>query len=125
MDFLDKNRKVVLITGDENKNYEQAIFILRPGAASEEIDLIREAERIISRVQKNPYSDSSRNATPKPKEVPPPLLTKNPPLEPKGGVATNSKKMGRRPKTRIDFGLNIALVMTGLAIMALFFLNMI
>jgi len=92
MELYDSKRKVVLVRGDKNELYEQAIFILRAGANQNHIDFVKEAEKIIN------ASYASTSA--------PPNI--------------------RQPKTtsRTDTMLNIAILATGIAIVALLFLNL-
>ena len=47
--YISDNKRVILITGDNSKWYEQAIFIVRKTAApAAQTDLLREAELIVS-----------------------------------------------------------------------------
>jgi len=96
MELYDSKRKVVLVRGDKSKLYEQAIFILHAGASQHQMDFVKEAERIIN------ASYIADNAPPVPAPSP------------------------RRAKTtsRTDVMLNIALFATGIAIVALLFLNL-
>ena len=94
MELYDTKRKVVLVHGDKNKLYEQAIFILRAGASQSQIDFVKEAERIINASYING-------------DTPP---------------AAGRKKA--KTTSRTDTMLNIALFVVGIAIVALLFLNL-
>ena len=96
MELYDSKRKVVLVRGDKNKLYEQAIFILHAGANQSQIDFVKEAERIIN-------SASYTMA-----DTPPP-----------------SSQKKSKSTSRTDIMLNIAIFVTGIAIVALLFLNLI
>ena len=95
MELYDSKRKVVLVRGDKSKFYEQAIFILRAEAVESQIDFVKEAEKII-------------NASYKP-----------------AAAAFSSTQNQKRPKRslRANVALNLALLVTGVAILALLFLN--
>jgi len=56
--FISDNKRVILITGDKNKWYEQAIFIVRknPMETVAASDLIAEAEMIINNYIHEPHS---------------------------------------------------------------------
>ena len=105
----NNNRKIVLLKGDSNKCYEQAIFILRPqavGMAAAEIDFVKEAERIIGgeTLQRQLAEKYEQNAQKPPK----------------------NKKDGKEkpPKSSFDKKLNIALLITGLVMVASLVYNM-
>ncbi|MCL2752873.1 MAG: hypothetical protein FWE44_01840 [Defluviitaleaceae bacterium] len=104
------NRKIVLLKGDNSKCYEQAIFILRPQAAGmAEIDFVKEAERIIS-------GETLQQK----------LAEKYGQSEP-SSLRNNTKKDGnsKPPKNSVDKKLNIALIVTGLVLVAAFLYNII
>ncbi|MCL2397794.1 MAG: hypothetical protein FWC93_06970 [Defluviitaleaceae bacterium] len=96
MGIYHSNRKVVLVKGDKNKGYEQAIFILRADGRESGIDFVREAERIIN-------GQCSKIA-----EMPP-------------AVAVHKKRAKSGP--RFDIKLSLALAVAGAALLALFFFN--
>jgi len=98
MELYDSKRKVVLVNGDKNGLYEQAIFILRAGAKQNQIDFVKEAEKIIN---------ASYSA---------PAHSTNPPTR---------KIYKTKTVSRADIALNIALFATGIAIVALLFLNLV
>ncbi|MCL2576123.1 MAG: hypothetical protein FWE33_06790 [Defluviitaleaceae bacterium] len=110
MEIYNNNRKIVLLKGDKNKCYEQAIFILRPQmAAGGEIDFVKEAERIIngeSLQQKLAEKYGASNPNYLQKEV-------------------NKKDDGRPPKRNLDAKLNVALVITGLVLISVFLYSII
>ena len=63
--YISDNKRVVLITGDSTKWYEQAIIIVRKQAAEQgDIDFIKEAEKIIQN-----YMTGAAGRTPKTPEV--------------------------------------------------------
>ena len=99
MELYDSKRKVVLVRGDKNKLYEQAIFILHAGAAQNQIDFVQEAEKIIN------ASYISTNA--------PPALPES---------SASQKRV--KTTSRLDIMLNLALLATGIAIVAMLFLNL-
>lgn len=55
---MDDKKRVILITGDSSKLYEQVIFIMRPNISSNNIpiDFVQEAERIINNYIKKNYN---------------------------------------------------------------------
>jgi len=97
MELYDSKRKVVLVRGDKNKLYEQAIFILRAGASQDQMDFVKEAEKIINASQP---STSTLSIPPK----------------------TSQKRT--KITSRTETMLNLALFATGIAIVALLFLNL-
>lgn len=101
MDLYDSKRKVVLVRGDKNKLYEQVIFILRAGVSQNQFDFVKEAEKIINAS----YTDANVSAIPM-------LLNQH-----------DSGHKKAKNTSRIDIMLNTALFITGIAIVALFFLN--
>ena len=120
METIDNKRKVVLLKGDENKWYEQAIFILRSSVNETEIDFVKEAERIINSHSlqnqiANKYGQMAGHtpmaALAAPTQAPPPL------------PAVQKNNSRPRPKTRLDFILNAALITTGIALVSLLIFN--
>ena len=99
MELYDSKRKVVLVRGDKNKFYEQAIFILRAGASQNQIDFVKEAEKIINASYVGAPTDTQ--------QAPP---------------ASARKKA--KTTSRTETMLNLALFATGIAIVALLFLNL-
>ncbi|MCL2350656.1 MAG: hypothetical protein FWC67_04165 [Defluviitaleaceae bacterium] len=113
MELMDSKRKVVLLKGDSNKWYEQAIFIMRPHAAQEDIDFLKEAEMIMNSntVQHKlieQYEKMGAHA---------PLAPLSPPPAP-----PQAKKAPPR-KSRFDAMLNFTLIVTGIALVAVFAYN--
>ncbi|MCL2170299.1 MAG: hypothetical protein FWB74_09800 [Defluviitaleaceae bacterium] len=111
------SRKVVLLKGDRDKWYEQAIFIMRHGVDEEEIDFVKEAEKIINNQALHDsilekYEDNALFAPPAALAAPAPA----PPKE-KAGVKTQATA------TRLDFKLNLALLIVGIGVLALFVYN--
>ena len=103
MELYDDRRRVVLVQGDKNKLYEQAIFILRAGAQEGHIDFVKEAERIINGPYVNAaYANAMTHTAAQPARRP---------------------AVGRK-KSKTDIILNFALFATGIAIVALLFLNL-
>ncbi|MCL2854215.1 MAG: hypothetical protein FWE21_01190 [Defluviitaleaceae bacterium] len=96
----DSQRKVVMLRGNKDKWYEQAIFILREGAAQGEMDCIKEAERIVS-----------GGAMP----VALPYVQPQAQMQTKKDGATAPPKKGKK----LDGMLNVALLLTGVALVAL------
>jgi len=96
MELYDSKRKVVLVRGDKSKFYEQAIFILREEAAEKQIDFVKEAEKIINAASGIPAAAPSS--------------------------IQSRKKIKCTPRANI--ALNLALLATGLAILAMIFLNL-
>jgi len=126
MDTYDKKRKVVLVRGDKNKLYEQAIFILREGVAEENIDFVKEAEKIINKqggaihwAGKQGSGYAAGYVMPQP--MPPVNYAKAEMLPAPAPAA--SKKTAKK-SGRLDIMLNFALILTGITILALFILNM-
>ncbi|MCL2407539.1 MAG: hypothetical protein FWC95_06380 [Defluviitaleaceae bacterium] len=65
--YISDNKRIILITGDKDKWYEQAIFIVKKdvGTISNADALIDEAERIInSYLTENPEDEEESSYTP-------------------------------------------------------------
>ena len=116
MDTNNTNRKVVLVKGDKNKGYEQAIFILRTDGYKKTVDFVKEAERIVSTGNFAPHvaavSPKFDYASYARAEMLPPQKAMAP------RVAKKAKK-----HSRFDTMLNLALIVTGIAVVALFAVN--
>jgi len=100
------NRKVVLVRGDKSKGYEQAIFILRADGYRKNVDFVQEAERIVNKVApaggaKFDYAKA---------EMMPAAAPMTPPPK-------------KKKTSRFDAMLNLALVITGAAVVIFFVLN--
>jgi len=70
--YISDNKRVILITGDQSKWYEQAIFIVRKNAmdAAGPTDFIKEAESIISN-----YMGGLAPRTPKESDIVPSIAS--------------------------------------------------
>jgi hypothetical protein len=113
--YMTASERVILIQGDASKWYDQAIFIVKPNGKAEDapVDMVAEAEKII-----NNYL--IKNKKPLPAGFPP-----NSNLSSMGyvpTVATTPKK--RTPSKRVDFFLNIIIVLACLAIAGVFMYGM-
>ena len=120
----DTNRKVVLLKGDNNKWYEQAIFIMRNGHDSDEIDFVKEAEKIInSQMLYNQIADKyeeQKILMPIPQAA---VLAPQAAISaPKAQVIT---KKPQAQSTRLDFKLNLTLLILAIVIAAVFVYNFI
>ena len=114
------NRKVVLLKGDGNKWYEQAIFIMRSGVDEDEIDFVKEAEKII-----NSQALHSSIAAKYEQQGAFAPITATP--APVAALPAPTQKSGAKAppqNTRLDFKLNLALLVVGLLIAAVFVYNM-
>ncbi|MCL2236603.1 MAG: hypothetical protein FWB98_09230 [Defluviitaleaceae bacterium] len=108
----DSNRKVVMLKGTRDKWYEQAIFILKEGAVQGEMDCIKEAERIINgRGLQNILADKYNYTTP-PAYIPAATTAQIAQKKP-GTTATPQKNK------KLDSFLNMGLILTGIAVVAL------
>ena len=110
MNLHDSGRKVVLVRGDANKWYEQAIFILRESAAYEQIDFVKEAEKIINgQTIASQIIDKYEN---------------NAPAMPKQAQARENNNPNKRNKRKsFDVILNIALIIAAATVLALLYFN--
>ena len=112
--------RVILIKGDENKWYDQAIFIINPTASKDKLplDFVAEAERII-----NGYMDKSRRpASPAVSSFAPGpgsgTALALPSQSTTATVAPAAKKPARRSGS--DLLLNVLMILGCLAIALLF-----
>jgi len=113
MNTFESKRKVVLLKGEADKWYEQAIFILRAGADENNIDFVKEAEMIMNSqaLHTSIIEKYEKHAAYAPVA---PLRQK-----PVADIAV------KRPtsKGRTDFVLNVGLVVTGIALLFVFMHN--
>ena len=114
------NRKVVLLKGDGDKWYEQAIFIMRSGVDEGDIDFVKEAERIINSqaLHSSIAAKYEQNGGFAPLALTP---------APAAAIAAPPQKSSTKAaaqSTRLDFKLNLALLVVGLLISAVFVYNL-
>ncbi|MCL2500483.1 MAG: hypothetical protein FWE90_09120 [Defluviitaleaceae bacterium] len=98
--------RVILIQGDANKWYDQAIFIVKPHAPRHEVpvDMVAEAEKII-------HNYMIKNKKPLPAGFPPTQVT---------GYAPEAPPLpAKRLPGRRDFFINIAMILACLVIAGL------
>jgi len=113
----DSNRKVVLLKGDNNKWYEQAIFIMRQGQNADEIDFVKEAEKIInSQMLYSQIADKYEE-----QKILMPATTA---IVPAGtAAAPKVQVVNKKPQaqpSKLDFTLNLTLLIVAIAIAAAF-----
>ena len=105
MYMQNNNRKVVMLKGAKDKWYEQAFFVLKDGAIQGEMDCLKEAERIVN-------GNSFRN-----------ILADNFNYTPATIAHKKSEAPVQAPQTKknkkLDNFLNMALLITGVAVVAL------
>ena len=113
MEPYNSGRKVILVKGDKSKQYEQAIFILKAGVKETGIDFVKEAERIINgQTLANKLSEKYDS----PYYEPPPILDT--------GVSSKTQPRQKR-RSSLDIALSFALIVTGIAVLALVYFNFI
>ncbi|MCL2373053.1 MAG: hypothetical protein FWC78_06590 [Defluviitaleaceae bacterium] len=90
---MGKTERVILIKGDHKKWYNQAIFIINPATTKEQLptDLVAEAEKIIAN-----------------------YMTKPPPAP---NTVISAQQNNKKTK-RLDFALNIIMMLICIAIVA-------
>ena len=110
MEISDNKRKVVLLKGDKDKVYEQAIFVLRPMAVEGDmdIDFVQEAERIINgqALRHKLVNEYQKHMT-----------VYNPSYN-RTKMDGNKPSKPKRVKTKLDNFLNGALIVTGAALLS-------
>jgi len=116
VDTNNTNRKVVLVKGDKSKGYEQAIFILRTDGYKKTVDSVKEAERNVSTGNFAPHAAA---ASPKFDYSSYARAEMLPPQ--KASAARVARKVKKR--NSFDVMLNLALIVTGIAVVALFAVN--
>jgi len=100
--YISDNKRVILITGDHNKWYEQAIFIVKKNAMGAVVatDLIAEAEMIV-----NNYLGSSSPAN---------TINYNPEPQPK-----QKGKVTEKQRTRFDTVINMTIILAAIGLLVL------
>ena len=109
--YISDNKRVILITGDQSKWYEQAIFIVKKNAMNNynALDIIAEAEMIMRNyVLENNAAEKDENLTQSNKK--PPVKGKN--------------KSQSQHRTAFKKIINIALTITVAGIFALLTRNL-
>ncbi|MDR1704434.1 MAG: hypothetical protein LBS19_07075 [Clostridiales bacterium] len=97
--YMSDNKRVILITGDEQKWFEQAIFIVRKSAAQRaNIDFVREAELIIQN-----YMSGAAARTP---VSPEPGLS----AAPSGRAAASVRKTYKSHRSKLDVIINTMII---------------
>ncbi|MCL2189656.1 MAG: hypothetical protein FWC16_11835 [Defluviitaleaceae bacterium] len=112
---MTQTERVILIQGDANKWYDQAIFIVKPDgkAGNVPVDMVSEAEKII-------HNYLVKNKRPLPKG----LRAQGAPVgyAPASQTVNTTKK--RKASRRMDFYLNIIMILACLAIAGIFMYGM-
>jgi hypothetical protein len=122
MGMADSKRKVVLLKGEEDKWYEQAIFIMRAHVDENEIDFVKEAERIINSqaLHKSIAAKYESHAGFAPPATLKPALAASGAAPVENSAQNGTKKKTPRKRTKLDFILNLALLATGIALLFAF-----
>ena len=119
------NRQVIMINGDNSKWYEQAIFILRSNAKKTDIDLMKEAEKIINNNSQfgmiadyniMEYNVPESIYTTKP-------IQQNKKIQQKPQVIKKESKKQVKKSRNLDFMLNFAIILVAMAIVWVVFQN--
>lgn len=112
--YISDNKRVILITGDENKWFEQAIFIVKKNVLDKGTpkDFVREAELILQN-----YMTGASPRTPKTPDNGYPMLAEA--ISESGRKPSQGIDKPFRRKSKLDTAVNAIIIVACVAIMLL------